>query len=99
MSKSTTRRVVGSAWVDEAEVEVDRLRDVRAELRRSLHDLNFEGEGIWEQQERRWRRLEAKLTKLENRASTKVDLGLATNIDNLMSAIDESYTELDDFLE
>lgn len=99
MPKTTTRRVIGSAWVDETEVEVDRLRDVRAELRRRLHELDIEGEEIWDQQERRWRRLESKLTKLGNRSSSSVNLGLATNIDNLMAALDESYVELDDILE
>lgn len=99
MSKSKTRRVISAGWVDETETEVDRLRDIRSELRRSLHELDFEGEEIWEQQERRWRRLESKLTKLAERSGSSVNLGLATNIENLMAALDESYVELEDLIE
>lgn len=97
--KSGTKRKLGSAWVDEIEGEIDSLRDLRAELRRRLSDFDLEGESIWEEQERRWRRLEVKLAKVAARTTEGVGQGLATNIENLVAAMEEAYQDLDGLLD
>jgi chromosome segregation ATPase len=99
MSNSGQRRRLGSLWVDETEDEIDGLRDQRAQLRRRLSELDIEGESIWEEQERRWRRLESKLAKLAKRSGSGVGLGLAANIENLVAEIGEAYEDLDGLLD
>jgi len=99
VSESGKRRELGASWVDEIEAEIDHLRDVRAELRRRLSELDLEGEAIWDEQERRWRRLESKLKKVQGRRAARVDRGLATNIENLIALIDEAYGDLDSMLD
>ncbi len=99
MSESGKRRELGASWVEETEAEIDDLRDVRAELRRRLSELDLEGEAIWDEQERRWRRLESKVKKLQARRTARVDRGLAANIENLIALIDEAYDDLDGMLD
>lgn len=97
--KSGGTRKLGRAWVDEMESEVEGLRDLRADLRRRLNDSDLEARAVWEDQERRWRRLEMKLRKLAERTSEGVHPGLATNIENLLESLDEAYQELDGLLD
>lgn len=99
MAKSGVKRKLGSAWVEEIESEIESLRDLRAELRRRLSDFDLEGESIWEEQERRWRRLEVKLGKLASRTTEGVSQGLATNIENLVATMEEAYQDLDGLLD
>jgi len=99
MAKLGKKRKVGSAWVEEIEGEIESLRDLRAELRRRLSDFDLEGESIWEQQERRWRRLEVKLAKVAARTTEGVNQGLATNIENLVANMEEAYQDLDGLLD
>jgi hypothetical protein len=99
MSKSGARKPVGAVWIDEIESEIESLRDIRSEMWRRRNELDFEGESIWESQERRWRRLETKLQKLAARKTETVHPGLATNIENLVAALEESYEELDGLLD
>lgn len=97
--KSKSSRKLGAGWVDAMEGEVESLRDLRAELRRRISEFDLEAESIWSQQERRWRRLEVKLTKVAERTGEGVHSGLATNIDNLIALMEESYQELDGLLD
>ena len=99
MAKSEKKRKLGSAWVDEIEGEIESLRDLRAELRRRLSDFDLEGESIWEEQERRWRRLEVKLGKVAARTTEGVGQGLAINIENLIAKMEEAYEDLDGLLD
>ena len=99
MASSGNRRELGNLWVEETESEIDDLRDIRAGLRRRVSELDLEGESIWEEQERRWRRLEGKLKKLSARPGTRVNPGLAVNIENLIASIDEAYADLDGLLD
>lgn len=99
MAKPSTRKPVGSKWVEEIEREIESLRDTRAEIRRRLNELDLEGEALWEDQESRWRRLEVKLRKLMARSTDHVHPGLATNIENLAASLDETYQDLDSLLD
>lgn len=99
MAKPSTRKPVGSKWVEEIEHEIEALRDTRAEIRRRLNELDLEGEALWEDQEHRWRRLEVKLRKLLARSTDRVHPGLATNIENLVARLDETYQDLDSLLD
>jgi hypothetical protein len=99
MSKSGAKKPPGSAWVDEIESEIESLRDIRSEMWRRRNELDFEGEAIWDSQERRWHRLEGKLRKLDARTTDSVHPGLATNIENLIAALEEAYEELDGLLD
>ena len=99
MAESSTRKPVGSKWVEEIEREIESLRDTRAEIRPRLNELDLEGEALWEDQENRWRRLEAKLRKLMARSTDHVHPGLATNIENLVARLDETYQDLDSLLD
>jgi len=99
VSKASTRKPVGSKWVEEIEREIESLRDTRAEIRRRLNELDLEGEALWEDQESRWRRLELKLRKLMARSTERVHPGLATNIENLVASLDETYQDLDSLLD
>lgn len=98
MSKPS-RKPSGLRWVDEIEREIESLRDTRAEIRRRLSELDLEGQALWEDQERRWRRLEVKLRKLASRSTEHVNPGLATNIENLMATLEETYEDLDALLD
>ena len=98
-SKSGAKKPLGSIWVDEIEREIESLRDIRSEMRRRLNELDLEGEAVWEAQERRWHRLEGKLRKLAARTRDAVHPGLATNIENIVAALEESYQELDGLLD
>jgi ABC-type transporter Mla subunit MlaD len=85
-------------WLDEIEEVLDDLRDRRRRIRPHVDDCDLEAEALFETCERRWRRIEKKLADAAENASKPLNRGRVKNVDALVEAIDEAYSELEDLL-
>ncbi|MEZ4332471.1 MAG: hypothetical protein R3F35_11990 [Myxococcota bacterium] len=109
MSKTETRKPTakkpepkkkgGSAWIRDTESTIEELRHTRAEIRRRIREqddeLDQEAEILWEEQEERWQRLEVDLNKVSLQSGDDVAPSLASEIETLMTELEDAYEELD----
>jgi len=74
-------------------VDVDKLREVRDELRVQLHLGAAEARDVWHQVEQRWEHLEGKLKLLRDESRDDLsEIGQAADL--LVGEIKESYAHL-----
>lgn len=97
--KPETKKKGGSAWIRDTESTIEELRHTRAEIRRRIREqddeLDQEAEILWEEQEERWQRLEVDLNKISLQSGDDVAPSLASEIETLMTELEDAYEELD----
>ena len=93
------RQQTNAEWLEEIEGAIEALGTERERFDGSVDDDDIEAWELFAATERRWRRLERKLSEAGEAPERPVNEARCRNVDAIIEALEEAYYQLDKLLD